>query len=140
MVAWQRQTIIGSCVAAALAPAIVVAAPLKPIPKGTIAINLDTIATGLAAPDYAITAPGAPDRLFVLEQNGLVRVVENGALLAAPALDIRPLVSPPLVTTNANDERGLLGIAFHPGFNDPSSVGFHTVYTYNSQVIPTDPN
>jgi len=123
------------CAVAALGPSAL-AAPLNPIPKGNIAINLDTIATGLAAPDYAITAPGAPDRLYVLEQNGLVRVVENGALLPAPALDIRPLVSPPLVTTNANDERGLLGIAFHPGFNDPTSVGFHTLYTYNSQAIP----
>src|SRR5207249_1057353 len=38
--------------------------------------------------------------------------------------------------TNANDERGLLGLAFNPGFNDPGSVGYHTLYTYNSQLIP----
>jgi glucose/arabinose dehydrogenase len=137
MVAWRKcQAVFGYIAAAALAPAAALAAPLNPIPKGTIAINLDAIATGLAAPDYAITAPGAPDRLYVLEQNGLVRIVENGALQPGAALDISSLVSPPLVTTNANDERGLLGIAFHPGFNDPTSVGFHTVYTYNSQQIP----
>ncbi|MEO5715028.1 MAG: PQQ-dependent sugar dehydrogenase, partial [Luteolibacter sp.] len=53
-----------------------------------------------------------------------------------PALDIQNLVAPPLVTTNANDERGLLGIAFHPGFNTVGSPGFHTLYTYNSQPIP----
>ena len=38
--------------------------------------------------------------------------------------------------TNANDERGLLGMAFHPGFNNPASPGFRTLYTYNSELIP----
>src|SRR5205807_1358137 len=54
--------------------------------------------------------------------------------------DIMSRVQPPLVASNANDERGLLGIAFHPGFNDPTSVGFHTLYTYNSELIPTGTN
>src|SRR6185437_6537858 len=98
---------------------------LPSIPKGTISINLQTVATGLAAPDYGISAPGDPNRLFVLDQNGLVRVVQNGSMLATPALDLQSLVSPPLVTSNANDERGLLGLAFHPGYNDPTSPGYH---------------
>ena len=109
---------------------------LPSIPKGTIAVNLQTVASGLAAPDYAISAPGDSSRLFVLEQKGQVLVVQNGNLLATPALDIQSLVSPPLVLTNANDERGLLGMAFHPGFNNPASPGFHTLYTYDSQPIP----
>ena len=109
---------------------------LPSIPKGTISINLVPIATGLAAPDYAIGAPGDASRLFVLEQKGQVLVIQNGSLLPTPALNIQSLVSPPLVITNANDERGLLGLAFHPGFNDISSPGYHTLYTYNSQLIP----
>ncbi|MHB8865245.1 MAG: PQQ-dependent sugar dehydrogenase [Pirellulaceae bacterium] len=109
---------------------------LPSIPKGTIAVHLDPIATGLAAPAYAINAPGDASRLYVVEQKGQVLVLENGSLLPAPALDIQDLVSPPLVTTNANDERGLLGLAFHPGFNDPDSPGYRTLYTYNSQLIP----
>ena len=109
---------------------------LPSIPKGTIALNLKTIATGLSAPDYATCAPGDASRLFVLEQKGLVLLVLNGVLLATPALDIQSLVSPPLDVTNANDERGLLGLAFHPGFNNPSSPGYRTLYTYNSQLIP----
>ena len=109
---------------------------LPAIPKGSVAIKLRTVATGLAAPDYAISPPGDTGRLFVLEQKGLILILQSGSLLATPALDIQSLVTPPLVITNANDERGLLGLAFHPGFNSPTSPGFHTLYTYNSQLIP----
>lgn len=108
---------------------------LPPIPRGDIAISLQAVASGLAAPAYAISAPGEASRLYVVEQAGLLRVIESGSLLAAPALDIRSLVAPPLNPANANDERGFLGLAFHPGFADASSVGFGTLYTYNSQAI-----
>jgi glucose/arabinose dehydrogenase len=110
---------------------------LPPIPKGNIPIILETVASGLAAPLYGINPPNDSNRLFVLEQKGQVLIVENGQLLPTPALDLQSLVSPPMVITNANDERGLLGLAFHPGFNDASSPGFRTLYTYNSQPIPT---
>lgn len=109
---------------------------LLAIAPGDIALQLQPVATGLAAPDYAISAPGELGRLFVVEQNGLLRVIQNGSLLAAPALDLRSRVSPPLVPTNANDERGFLGLAFHPGFNTPGSLGFGTLYTYTSEAIP----
>ncbi len=108
---------------------------LPDIQRGTIAVSLTPIATGMAAPLYGISAPGDATRLFVLEQNGLVRIIQNGSLLPGSALDIQSRVSPPLNPTNANDERGLLGLAFHPGFNDPLSPGFRTLYTYNSEVL-----
>ena len=109
---------------------------LPSIPKGNIAITLDPIVTGLGAPDYAINAPGDPARLFVLEQKGTVLVIQNGSLLPTPALDLQNLVAPPLNPSSLNDERGLLGIAFHPGYNNPASPGFRTLYTYSSQIIP----
>jgi glucose/arabinose dehydrogenase len=112
------------------------AVPLTPIPKGDITIRLQAVATGLAAPDYAINAPGDTNRLFVVEQNGLLRVIQNGSLLPGAALDIQSLVAPPLNPATANDERGFLGLAFHPGFNNASSPGYRTLYTYNSQLIP----
>ncbi|MCX6872431.1 MAG: leucine-rich repeat protein [Verrucomicrobia bacterium] len=112
---------------------------LPSIPKGTIALNLKQIATGLAAPDYAISPPGDTARLFVLEQKGQILILQNGRLLPTPALDIQSLVAPPLVITNANDERGLLGLAFHPGFSTPISPGYRTLYTYNSQPLGTGP-
>jgi glucose/arabinose dehydrogenase len=108
---------------------------LPSIPKGTIAVHLDPVATGLAAPDYGISAPGDPTRLYVVEQNGLLRVIQNGVLQPSPALDIQSLVQPPLNSSNANDERGFLGLTFHPGFNNPASPGYRTLYTYTSQPL-----
>jgi glucose/arabinose dehydrogenase len=109
---------------------------LPAITNGEIGLFLQTIATGMAAPLYAISPPGDHSRLFVLEQNGLVRVIENGTLLPDPALNIQSRVAPPLNPANPNDERGLLGIAFHPGYTNPASPGYRTLYTYNSEMIP----
>ena len=66
-----------------------------------------TVAAGL---DYGFltAAAFAPDgRLFVLEQRGRVRVIENGSLLPTPFVQL---------PVSADGERGLLGIAFHPDF------------------------
>jgi len=124
-------------VTATSAPVIVTIARYLPaLTNGNIAIFLQPVATNLSAPDYAISPPGDHSRLFVVEQNGLLRIIQNGVLLPTPALDISSLVSPPLNPANANDERGFLGLAFPPGFNDTNSPGYRTVYTYNSELIP----
>jgi glucose/arabinose dehydrogenase len=122
-----------SCVASAAQATTI----LPAITRGDIAIGLQAVATGLAAPDDATFAPGDASRLYVVEQNGLLRVIQNGSLLPTPALDISSRVTPPLVTTNANDERGFLGLAFHPDFNRAGSAGFGTLYPYHSELIPT---
>lgn len=50
----------------------------------------------------------APDgRIFVAEQGGTLRVIKNGTQLATPFLTL---------TVNSSGERGLIGIAFDPGF------------------------
>ncbi len=137
------QQTVSSCLVATIllaglriAPHALAVDVIPSISKGSIAIKLRTVASGLAAPDYAISPPGDTTRLFVLEQKGQILIVQNGVLLSTPALNIQSLVSPPLVITNANDERGLLGLAFHPGFNVSTSPGYRTLYTYNSQPIP----
>jgi glucose/arabinose dehydrogenase len=108
---------------------------LPAIAKGNIAINLEPVATGMAAPLYGTTPPGDTSRLFVLEQNGLVRILQNGSLLPGSALDLQSRVQPPLNPANANDERGLLGMAFHPGFDNETSPGYRTLYTYTTEPI-----
>lgn len=124
------------CVSALGRPAAAADPVLPPIARGSIAVNLQPVATGMSAPDYAISPPGETDRLFVVEQNGLLRVIRNGSLQPGAALDMQARVAPPLNPANANDERGFLGLAFHPGFNDAASPGFRTLYTYSSEPIP----
>jgi glucose/arabinose dehydrogenase len=133
----QRLLLASSLLASSLVATPCFAQLLPLIPKGTIAVNLNPIATGMSAPLYGINAPGDPSRMFVLEQNGLMRVVQNGVLQPGAALNIQSRVSPPLNPANANDERGLLGVAFHPGYSDPASPGFRTLYTYNSEALGT---
>jgi len=111
---------------------------LPPLTNGSIALFLVPVATNLAAPLYAISPPGDTHRLFVVEQNGLLLIVQDGVLLPGAALDIQSRVSPPFNPSNANDERGFLGLAFHLGFNNPASPGYRTLYTYNSEQIPTN--
>ena len=108
------------------------------VTNGNISLFLQPVATNLAAPDYAISPLAEAHRLFVVEQNGLLRIIQDGVLLPTPALDIQSRVQPPLVASNPNDERGFLGLAFHPGFNNPASPGYQTLYTYNSELIPTN--
>jgi glucose/arabinose dehydrogenase len=90
-------------------------------------VELQTIASGLTAPND-LTSVG-DGRLFVNQQDGLIRVVKSDALLATPFLDL----SARLVSSTG--ERGLLGLAFHPGYNDPSSPGFGKFYTYTSEPV-----
>jgi glucose/arabinose dehydrogenase len=71
--------------------------------------KLTPVTAGLQSPVYATYAPDGSDRLFIVEQAGRIRVLKNGQLLAAPFLDIQPLVV-------SGGERGLLSVAFHPDF------------------------
>lgn len=82
-------------------------------------IGLQLVADGLVAPLY-LTAPPDDGRLFVVDQIGLVRVVdENGDLLDEPFLDVREEIVP---LRDNYEERGLLGLAFHPDHGDNGIV------------------
>lgn len=112
-----------------------------PIEKGSIRIGLQQLATGLAAPNTAMPAGDGSGRLFIVDQPGQVRLIKNGHLQATPFLDISDrLVDLGVFGShdeNDYDERGLLGLAFHPGFADPHSPGYGKLYTYSSE--PYDP-
>ena len=75
---------------------------------GQPALRLVEVASGLQSPVH-LTAPAADARLFIVEQPGRIRIVENGQLLATPFLDIAAKVS-------SGGERGLLSVAFHPKY------------------------
>ena len=107
------------------------------VEPGTISVGLKSISSGvLTAPVTATSAPGDPNDLFVVDQAGKIDVVHSGVLQANPFLD---LTATDIPLNRGYDERGLLGLAFSPGFNDPSSPGFRTFYTYESEPAGTKP-
>ena len=115
---------------------------LPDIPRGDVAIRLRPIVTGMGAPDYAISPPGDLNRLFVVEQKGLLQVLQNGSLLPTPALDIQSRLTGSFNPTSANDERGFLGVAFHPDFNTPAapaSIHFTPIPRSPSRSAPRQP-
>ena len=65
-------------------------------------------------PDYGFSPPGDIQRLFVVEQNGLLRIIQNGVLAAGPRSTCRAACSRRSIPANANDERGFLGWRFIP--------------------------
>ncbi|MEW5848618.1 MAG: PQQ-dependent sugar dehydrogenase [Myxococcota bacterium] len=77
-------------------------------------VSLQLHTEGLVAPIQMAFLPDDTGRALVADQPGLIHVREaNGTLRAEPLLDVRPR----LVRLNSGyDERGLLGMALHPGF------------------------
>src|SRR5687768_10886608 len=71
-------------------------------------LQTQIVATGLDRPLFA-TAPAGDPRLFIVEQGGLIKVLQNGTVLPTPFLDLSDSV-------NTEGERGLLGMAFDPNF------------------------
>jgi glucose/arabinose dehydrogenase len=96
------------------------------------AIALEPIAEGLVSPVAMAVAPD-DERLFVVDQAGVIRIIENGELLEEPFLDL----SDKLVELEPMyDERGLLGLAFHP---DYAENGRFFVY-YSAPLRATGPD
>jgi glucose/arabinose dehydrogenase len=81
----------------------------------------ETVASGISAPTAMQFAPDG--RLFVCQQNGALRVIKNGQLLATPFLT---------VPVSSVGERGLLGVAFDPNF-----ATNRFVYVYYTATSPT---
>lgn len=77
--------------------------------SGWAGIDLEVVATGLQLPVAVTAAPGLPDRVFVTEQIGRIRVITRSTLDPRPLLDITDRVS-------CCSDRGLLSVAFHPTF------------------------
>ena len=82
------------------------------------------IATFTDAPVFVTHAPGDFERLFVIEKPGRVVVIRNGKVLNKPFLNLTDIVQ-----HTVTNERGLLGLAFHP---DYETNGFFYVY-YTAQ-------
>jgi glucose/arabinose dehydrogenase len=96
--------------------------------KAQMRVNLEPAVEGVTAP-LAIAQPQGDDRLFVIEQIGLVRVVTaDGELLAEPFLDLRHKI---VDQWPEFDEKGLLGLAFHPDYANNGK--FYVAYSAPTQ-------
>ncbi|MFN8592027.1 MAG: PQQ-dependent sugar dehydrogenase [Thermomicrobiales bacterium] len=106
-------------------------------------IALIQVASGLSAPTNVAFPPDASGRIFVVEQEGTIRIVKpDGTLEPEPFLKI------PEAAGNRRGEQGLLGLAFHPDYaqngrfyvdyNDLSGNGAITVSEF--QVSKDNPN
>lgn len=98
-----------------LVPLVIAPAAQGQSPLGDpLTVGLREVAAGLTAPVTLVEPPDGSRRLFIVDQIGLIRVLlPGGQLLPTPFLDLRDR----LVPLRANfDERGLLGLAFHPDY------------------------
>ncbi|MGH2729799.1 MAG: PQQ-dependent sugar dehydrogenase, partial [Actinomycetota bacterium] len=85
-----------------------------------VELSLEVVAEGLAEP-LAIIDPGdGSDRLFVVEQDGLIKILRGGHVSEQPFLDLSAF-------TEGVGEQGLLGLAFHPDYS--SNGRFFVDYT-----------
>jgi glucose/arabinose dehydrogenase len=103
----------------------------EPIPKGSISIKLETVATGLTAPNGGTFAPNDSERLFVTDQDGILWAIDLATGEKIIFLNVSDrLVDLGIFGPGTFDERGLLGVTFHPHF---AANGLF--YTYTSEPI-----
>jgi glucose/arabinose dehydrogenase len=91
--------VVGSCAVAGAVAA----------PSATPPLRLVQVASGFDAPVQVVSTRSEPGRLYVVEQGGVVRVLERGQLRAEPFLEVRSKV-------RSGGEQGLLGLAFAPDY------------------------
>ena len=122
------------------------------LPSGPT-VGVELVAEGLVQPVHLSEPPDGSERRFVVDQSGVVRVImPDGTLLGEPFLDVRDRM---VNLMPGFDERGLLGLAFHPGFadngrlfvyysaplRDGAPAGWnHTSHVAEFNVAATDPN
>ncbi len=101
-----------------------------PPPASSNSLRLQSVTALLSSPVFLTAPAGDVGRLFVVEQGGLIRILNSldGTPRAAPFLDIQGLVL-------VGGEQGLLGMAFDPNY--ATNGRFYVYYTNRSgdQVI-----
>jgi hypothetical protein len=94
------------------------------------------VGTGFTNPVFGAPAPGDANNMYVVQQGGLIRVmnVNSGAINSTPFLDL-PNV-PGISFTSAGFEQGLLGLAFDPNY--ASNGRFYVHYTQANGTLTVD--
>lgn len=104
------------------------------------------VSDGFDNPIYVTSAYDGSGRLFVVEQTGMVWIVDaDGNQLDEPFLDVSAQL-PPAVFRGGYSEQGLLGLAFHPNFEETGRFFISYTDVNGDSVIsrmnisPDDPN
>lgn len=101
--------------------------------------NIVPVGTTISLPVAMIQHPGLPNTMLIIQQRGKIRPITYNPgtdtySVGADFLDLTGTVSV------SGDERGLLGLAFHPGFLDPLSPGYLKFYVnYTREQTGQDP-
>jgi glucose/arabinose dehydrogenase len=99
-----------------------------PIKRFGPSVGVEVLARGLTSPLKAVAAPGEPNRLYVVDQPGKLWMIDLNSGDMTVVLDISAeLVTLGVCGPNTFDERGFLGVAFHPDYADNGRL-----YTYYS--------
>jgi glucose/arabinose dehydrogenase len=100
-----------------------------PITSFGPSVGVEVVTTGVTSPLKGVTAPGQPSRLYVVDQVGILWAVDLASGDKVVFLDVSArLVTLGILGPNTFDERGLLGVAFHPDYQHNGRL-----YTYTSE-------
>lgn len=96
-------------------------------------IDLEIVADNLVSPVGMACPDDGTNRKFIIEQRGLIYIIDkNNKLIPIPFLDM----SKKIVKLSAQyDEKGLLGIAFHPKYKENGRF-----FVYYSSNLPNNEN
>jgi glucose/arabinose dehydrogenase len=98
-------------------------------------ITLTTTATGLTAPNKGVTAPGDRDHLYVVDQTGTAWKVNVAGRTKSVFFSVQGRLVPlGFLGPGTFDERGFLGLAFHP-----DHARNRLLYTYTSEPVADAP-
>ena len=109
------------------------------------------VADNFVSPLGVVTAPDQSKRLFVFDQVGKIWIIgADGKKLTTPFLDVSSKLVP---LDGGYDERGLLGLAFHPNYKSngllfvyytlpprPASPAWNNLNRIASYKVSADPN
>ena len=99
------------------------------IAKGKVRLRLQTVTSGLVAPNWGTALTHDPDHLYVGDQNGALWRIQLVTGEKQVFLNLSDkLISLGLFGADSYDERGFLGFAFHPQFAENGLL-----YTYTSE-------
>lgn len=106
---------------------------ILPGSPGALTASLELIVDRLKAPTVLTNAGDLSNRLFIAEQTGKIKIIENGQLITTPFLDLSEKM---VKLSSIYDERGLLGLAFHPSYK--TNGRFFVYYSAPKTAIGMD--